>query len=179
MNSRYKCTKQVLTGRGIYEDDPCLNTRPGCLNRSVNMARLPEVASDTCQRRLQRRPNIQVPSPPHGQRGRRERMAISLPDVARFIYAGRFGHVYALLGSRRHVLGFVDCAKQARTYISRDFIKNPPTLFFPPPPPSRCCGHLLDPVVTPGNVTTGSRRCLSAPSRCLNTPSRVFKHHSV
>ena len=109
------------------------------------------------------------PLPSWPVREGRERMAISLPDVARFIYAGRFGHVYALLGSRRHVLGFVDCAKQARMYISRDFIKNPPTLFFPSPPPSRCCRRLLDPVVASGNVTTGSRR------RSISSRS-VFKH---
>ena len=160
---------KTRTGHGIYKDEPGLNTRPGCLNRSLNITRLPEAASDTCQRRLQRRRNTQVPSPLTGREGRRERMAISLPDVARLIYAGRFGHVYALLGSRRHVLGFVDCAKQARMYISRDFIKNPPTLFFPSPPPSRCCGRLLDPVVASGNVTTGSRR------RSISSRS-VFKH---
>ena len=119
------------------------------------------------------------PLPSWPVREGRERMAISLPDVTRFIYTGRFGHVYALLGSRRHVLGFVDCAKHARTYISQDFIKNPPTPFFPPPPPSRCCGRFLNPVVTLPGVTTGSRRCLSAPSRCLNTRDGVFKHRSV
>ena len=124
---------KTRTGHGIYKDGPGLNTPAGCLNWSLNMARLPEAASDTCQRRLQRRRNTQVPSPLTGREGRRERMAISLPDVARLIYAVRFGHVYALLGSRRHVLGFVDCAKQARMYISRDFIKKSPNSFLPFP----------------------------------------------
>jgi hypothetical protein len=82
--------------------------------------------------------------------GRKERMGKEVSDVAGLIYAGTFGHVYAPFGSRRHVLGFVDWAKQARTYISRDFIKNPPTLFFPHPPPSRCCVCLLHLVVTLG-----------------------------
>ena len=98
-------------------------------------------------------------------------MAISLPDVAGFIYAGRFGPVYALLGSRRHVLGFVDCAKQARTYISWDFIKKPPTLFFPSPPPSRCWGRLLNPVVTCQSDDGVNEASISSRS--------VFKHRSV
>ena len=56
---------------GIYEDEAGLNTPAGCLNRSLNIARLPEAASDTCQRRVQQRRNTQVPSPLMDSEGRK------------------------------------------------------------------------------------------------------------